>query len=1321
VNKHLKLDIAYAVNLLARLRAAVRDASAREAALTRDFSGRRSQIQRRHREAVHGADEKQAAAREAAEKAAQEEEERVKAVHEGRRARIERIKRDSLRVIQEQARQQRERWQGQLQMKHFEAERALPANLKAVDAAFADYARRLTERGEALKTQAAEARQAFAGYTTFIQQLDLPPPEEKPAGEDPSTSPAPEEPGDHEALLAALDEKLGALDEKLAAFGKLPVPRFFSVAPPFAFGVLALVAGAAVALILGADVPGMVVGAGVVVAVLAIAAVLHVLGRNQGAGLAGEIAGTWKEGHALYDLCRAGATANHQAGRRKLQREYERTCHELDQQWARADEIEIEFARDARARAERRVPRANERNARQLAPRLGRVRAALRERLSRIAAEAAEKKRLSEEQSARELAALDAEESAAWKDLEAFWQREVPPIYSELESINAASDLVFPGWSEALVEGWAPSAEFLPAAKVGRIELDLAEGAGALPKDARLALPGPAVVAIPLALVFPERGSLLIESNESGDPKAMATINHLILSLLANTPPGKIAFTIIDPVGLGEPFAGFMHLSDYEESIINRKIWTQRDQIEERLAELNEHIEKVIQMYLRTEFATITEYNAEAGSVAEKYHFLVVADFPASFGETAAHRLQSIIASGPRCGVFTLVHWDRRHPAPEGILIDELRQRSVALRKEGEAFSLAGHPLENGMRLVLDQPPDAELAARLIHLVGQRSVDSNRVEVPFSQVAPPRAAWWTLDTTGEVRVAIGRSGATKLQYLAIGKGTRQHALFAGKTGSGKSTLFHVIITNLALCCSPEQVEFYLIDFKKGVEFKCYATHRLPHARVVAIESDREFALSVLQRVDEELKRRGDIFRRMGVQDLPGYQRAGGAEPIPRTLLIIDEFQEFFVEDDAVAQNASLLFDRIVRQGRAFGIHVLLGSQTLGGAYTLARATLGQMVIRVALQCSEADAHLIMDENNSAPRLLSRPGEGIYNDASGTVEGNSPFQVVWLGDDERDQWLARLHEFAKERRAHYPSPIVFEGNAPADIEENDVFAAALGTAPASAPHAGRCWLGAPNSIKGPTEAIFQRQSGNHLLMVGQQDETLLGLMGLSIIGLAAQHPAGSARFVLIHGSAPGSPEEKFVGDIAAVVPSGLTISRGHDLAGLMGGLARDLKARAAGEATEAPAVFVFVHGLQRFKKLKDEDEFSFSPSDDEGGGSPGAHFNELIREGSAHGIHLIVAVDTFNNVNRYLTRKALAEFEMRLVFQMSANDSASLIDSPRASNLGLHRALLYNEQAGTLETFRPYAIPPAAWLKKAADALASRSAAPALPGAGGGPV
>jgi DNA segregation ATPase FtsK/SpoIIIE, S-DNA-T family len=162
---------------------------------------------------------------------------------------------------------------------------------------------------------------------------------------------------------------------------------------------------------------------------------------------------------------------------------------------------------------------------------------------------------------------------------------------------------------------------------------------------------------------------------------------------------------------------------------------------------------------------------------------------------------------------------------------------------------ISGHLARAGNQLFLDPPPPPEFATQFLH-ASARAAGIPPRRGAFEQVAPAMRISGGKTRPRNLRVPIGRSGATKLQYLAIGKGTRQHALIAGKTGSGKSTLFHVIITNLALWCSPEQVEFYLVDFKKGVEFKCYASRRLPHARVVAIESDRAFGLSVLQRVDD---------------------------------------------------------------------------------------------------------------------------------------------------------------------------------------------------------------------------------------------------------------------------------------------------------------------------------------------------------------------------------------------------------------------------------------------------------------------------------------
>ncbi|MFO0806968.1 MAG: FtsK/SpoIIIE domain-containing protein, partial [Gemmataceae bacterium] len=397
----------------------------------------------------------------------------------------------------------------------------------------------------------------------------------------------------------------------------------------------------------------------------------------------------------------------------------------------------------------------------------------------------------------------------------------------------------------------------------------------------------------------------------------------------------------------------------------------------------------------------------------------------------------------------------------------------------------------------LDVPPDPIVLAKLVQRVGQAGKDAVRVEVPFDYIAPKPSEYWTASAAKSFDIPVGRAGATRRQVFSLGRGTAQHALIAGKTGSGKSTLLHALITNLGLMYSPDEAELYLVDFKEGVEFQWYATYRLPHARVVAIQSEREFGLSVLQRLDGILRERGEKFRDAGCNDLAGYREAKPNEKTPRILLVVDEFQMFFVEDDKLAQEAALLLDRLVRQGRAFGMHVLLGSQTLGGAYSLARSTIDQMAVRVALQCSDADAQMILSKDNNAARLLSRPGEAIYNDQNGLVEGNDPFQVVWLSEEKREELLKGLGERAAGK---YPPPLVFEGNSAADPARNPALVRAL-----ESPEEKKvplAWLGDPVAIKEPTVAAFRPQGAANLLLLGQNEDAARGLFAASLLGLAA---------------------------------------------------------------------------------------------------------------------------------------------------------------------------------------------------------------------------
>ncbi|HKS37116.1 MAG TPA: FtsK/SpoIIIE domain-containing protein, partial [Verrucomicrobiae bacterium] len=849
------------------------------------------------------------------------------------------------------------------------------------------------------------------------------------------------------------------------------------------------------------------------VAFLGAIAVLYFVGRRLAGPAAAAIAAALGQARQLVEISGEKSAARHQQELARITSGAESRTRTLDEQWGDAVGTAAEARETLATRIQQQTARVSATGERLHRQRLDYVERGHAERVGRLKSEADVRKGESEGGLAERERKSGADYQIQWQTLAAEWKSAIQPLYEEIDTARLTAEKLFPEWRPATWKQWIAPQEFAHAARFAQMEVDVEKLCGIIPRDPRLALPGPTRFDVPLVLSFPQQGSILFETKHAGRDGVIGALNNLILRLLSTAPPGRVNFTIIDPVELGQDFAGLMHLADYEERLINSRIWTQTGQIEQQLANLSEHIEKVTQMYLRNEYATITEYNEQAGRIAEKYHFLVVADFPVNFSDLAIKRLVSIAASGAKCGVYTFIHWDQRRPAPLDFVPDELRANSVCVLRKGDEFVLSGKSIA-GTTVRLDSPPDPDLATEFLHQVGRCSIDSNRVEMPFADVAPAESDLWSNDTTLELRVPIGRTGATKLQYLVLGKGTRQHALIAGKTGSGKSTLFHVIITNLSLWCSPEQVEFYLVDFKKGVEFKCYATRRLPHARVVAIESDREFGLSVLQRVDEELKRRGDLFRKLGVQDIAGYKKTGGTAPVPRTLLIIDEFQEFFVEDDRVSQNAAVLLDRIVRQGRAFGVHVLLGSQTLGGAYTLARATLGQMVVRVALQCNEADAYLIMDENNAAPRLLSRPGEAIYNDAAGTLEGNSPFQVVWLPDAIRETYLDKVRHLADRSPTAHAGPIVFEGNAPADVAENTLLRGVLEGGAIKPVTAARAWLGAPNSIKGPTEAVFHRQSGNNLLIVGQRDEAALAILAVSLISLAAQHARGTARFVLL---------------------------------------------------------------------------------------------------------------------------------------------------------------------------------------------------------------
>jgi ABC-type multidrug transport system fused ATPase/permease subunit len=915
-------------------------------------------------------------------------------------------------------------------------------------------------------------------------------------------------------------------------------------------------------------------------------------------------------------------------------------------------------------------------------------------------------------------ATANAEHETAWKTMADAWLAGFRAVADELDAMHARERELFQDFAAADWQSWRRPASPPEAIRFGQCPLPLQLVKNAIPDDKRLD-PGVKRLVLPATLAFAEQPRLVLTAEGAGRRAAAETLGMVALRMLTSLPAGKVRFTIIDASGLGENFGAFMHLADHDEQLLaGGRIWTDSKHIDERLGLVAAHMEKVLQKYLRNEFATIHEYNLSAGEVAEPYHVVVAANFPTGFSEPAARKLVAISSSGPRCGVYTLISIDRTLRLPHEFKLGELLTDAVHLDWSEDAFHWR-FPLFEKLPLELDKLPNDDRLSDVLRWAGRQSREASKVEVPFAMVAPAPDKLWAEDCGRELVVPIGRAGAKELQSLRLGIGTSQHVVTAGKTGSGKSTLLHALITNAALHYSPDQVEFYLVDFKKGVEFKAYATGKLPHARVIAIESEREFGVSVLERLDQELRRRGELYRQHGVQDVAGFRRARPDMPLPRTLLIIDEFQELFVADDKLAQDAALLLDRLVRQGRAFGIHVLLGSQTLSGAYSLARSTIGQMAVRIALECSEADAHLILSDENTAARLLTRPGEAIYNDQNGLLTGNHPFQVVWLPDAERVKYLAALNERAGAGldgasshvgavggRAPREPAIVFEGNVPADPRDNPDFVAALEHPERTTAQEPTIWLGAAVRIEPATHITLRRQGGHNLAIIGQHEEIGGGVLASAVLALAAQHGEAGAKFTVLDGTRPESHVPGLWGRVAATVGDAVEVVPPRSAAAAIHAIAEEVNRRTQSPEERYAAIYLVIYDLAQFRDLRQtEDDFSFSFG--KGNGKPPApdrQFRTILKEGPAVGVHIILWCESYNSLTRVIDRLTLREIEYRVATQMSAADSTSLIDSPAAALLGEHRAILYRDDLGTQTKFRPYGPPTPEWLAWCAEQL-----------------
>lgn len=735
-------------------------------------------------------------------------------------------------------------------------------------------------------------------------------------------------------------------------------------------------------------------------------------------------------------------------------------------------------------------------------------------------------------------------------------------------------------------------------------------------------------VKLPLLVPLLNSGNLVVTSDDNSVAAAQELISSTIVRLLAATTPGDLQIQWYDPRlrGTLAPFVSGLR----EAPLLVAPALTQDTEIYETATELVRTVSQLAEL-LSGEHNNLGDLQRAAGQSIEPYRLLVVMDFPAEIDERSFDTIVRLAERGPTRGVSLVVHHNSSVASPRDRDPTKLHEFATVVPAGKQGWR---SPIAPNLDVSLDSVAPAELVAGVCERVAAAAKVAAAPAIAFRSLLPDTPGEAAESAAERIEVVIGRTGVRNAGFTLGDKIDNTHnVLIAGAAGSGKSNLLHVMIHGVAARYGPDEVEMYLLDLKEGLEFNAFAPerddgHGLAHARVVGVESDRPFGLAVLQHIHAEFNRRATAFKRVGAQNLAQFREADPSSRMPRLLVVIDEFQALLEGDDNVTDQAVAMFDTLARKGRAYGIHLVLATQTLDGIQSLVTkqdSIFGQFPIRIALKINANGSQVVLQTGNTEAARLRYSGEAILNRNFGDLDSNQRITVAFA--DKAD--MAKLRAELCERYPEQPPPLVFVGSEPAELLANPGYAALR-----NKPTPGTVLIGLPVAVKRePVRFSFRQESGRHLAIIGpgggsQDDQPessdtsdqrdvagheAIGLLHATALCLGTDR-AREQRFLLLDLL---MDEQQPVAALAQLATS--LSAWGHDvdiispraLPTAISALRQTLQERL--EGASGPTTYVLGFGMHRAAGLDRPAAI--------GADSPVEELRALVRDGSTFGIHL----------------------------------------------------------------------------------------------------
>jgi hypothetical protein len=784
---------------------------------------------------------------------------------------------------------------------------------------------------------------------------------------------------------------------------------------------------------------------------------------------------------------------------------------------------------------------------------------------------------------------------------------------------------------------------------------------------------------------------------------AKQNMQTFCLNTFLATPPNKMRFHFIDPLKSGQSFAMFKHFEDENSSsynIILGGIQTEKNTIEQQLQIVVDHIKTMQVNTFKGQYKNIREYNAANILNPQPYNIVGIMDFPAGFTPKSIDLLSQVVATGKECGVYVVIMSSEEQaagmdPKVKGT-ISNIEHMCTAFKATDHGYiNISDEKVNENIRYMIDKPIEVSEIVNIAPIMKKGIKDAGRIVIDYEHIAPKATNYLKYKTSEGLSIPIGLSGASDIQQLNLGMPGSQsvHALICGQIGSGKSRLLHAIITGALLQYPKEELEIYLVDFKSGTEFKIYADYNLPNFKVIAIESEQEFGLSVLRSIKKEGERRAQIFNTCTKSDITSYNNSPDAERyghMPRVLIVIDEFHVLFNNaNQAIANEASQILDSILRLDRSFGFHCVLCSQSIRGMSAINEAALAQIAVRIALKCPKEDADIVLGKGADAMAQIEEndAGSAIYLPAISSPKVNNKFRVGYLSPERHTQILQTLDNYYNKSGQKTNARVLVS-----DVSDsrNSVFQKynVDGEITATDRHV---HLGEPLKVEANLEVRFDMAPGNNMLLLGKDSQKAQNMLFFATMDLMLQH--------LGHVRNGKMPNNIYVLNYC----DGANADFSDKLADL-GLYATDYINYYDGSSANMGIEEIYARFEQ--KNPCDEDDWLIVSnmglaSDLQSGSVYGSNrtnanrFQRLLQEGPVKGVFCIAWCDD-PAIFKAKYGSTFDYFGKRVVFNVSSEDAMAMADIVNDDSINKNNAYLYQSGKGK-EKFRPYSTPTDKWI------------------------